>query len=192
MEVGLLLGQNANALLPTGGAGRDKVGNLRIRRTLLGKYGFLLEGWHADVWKTKQRRSRVQSIKAKVNKVIAAPEVLFPELADMPMETPRTCPNCVGCSQCQYELQDMTFKEKKELDALRSAVILDSDNNVCRASYPEIDPELPYKDNKWQAVAMSTSLEKQLRRSGMLSVYNGVPGSGQPEVYRTCYSETNL
>ena len=49
VEVGLLLGQNVNALLPTGGAGRDKVGNLRVRRTLLGKHGFVLDGWHPDV-----------------------------------------------------------------------------------------------------------------------------------------------
>ena len=66
----------------------------------------------------------------------------------------------------------MTFKEKKELDALRSAVVLDVNKNVCRATYPEIDPELSYKDNKWQAVTMSTSMEKQLQKSGMLSVYN--------------------
>ena len=58
----------------------------------------------------------------------------------------------------------MTFKEKKELDALRSAVILDASNNFCRATYQEIDLELPYKDNKWQAVAMFTSVEKQLRK----------------------------
>ena len=43
---------------------------------------------------------------------------------------------------------------------------------MCRATYPEINPELPYKDNKWQAVAMSTSMEKQLWKAGMLSVYN--------------------
>ena len=73
--------------------------------------------------------------------MIATPDVLFPDLADMPMEIPRTC-------QCQYELRHMTFKEKKELDALRSAVILNASKNVCRAAYPEIDPELSYKDNK--------------------------------------------
>ena len=90
----------------------------------------------------------------------------------MPMEIPRTRLNCKGCRQCQYEVCDMTFREKKELDALRSAVFLDVHNNVCRASYPEIDPDLEFKDNKWQAVAMSKSTEKHLNKTGMMEVYN--------------------
>ena len=65
MEVGILLGQNANALLPTGGTGRYKVGNLRIRRSLLGKQGYLLEGWHAGLRRAKKSCFRVQSLKAK-------------------------------------------------------------------------------------------------------------------------------
>ena len=67
----------------------------------------------------------------------------------------------------------MLFKEKKELGTLPSAVFLDVGSNVCRASYPEIDPNLCYKDNKWQAVAMSTSMEKHLKKAGMMNVYNG-------------------
>ena len=58
----------------------------------------------------------------------------------------------------------MSYKEKKELDALRSAVFLDVTNNVCRASYPEIDPSLCYRNNKWKAVAMSSPIENILRR----------------------------
>ena len=46
MEVGILLGQNANVLLPTGGTGEYKVDGLRIRRTVLGEYGYVLDGYH--------------------------------------------------------------------------------------------------------------------------------------------------
>ena len=66
----------------------------------------------------------------------------------------------------------MTYKEKKELNALRSVVVLDPDLNVYRASYPEIDPDIPCSDNQWQAVAMSRSMEKQLIKSKLLPVYN--------------------
>ena len=66
----------------------------------------------------------------------------------------------------------MTFKKKKELDTLHSAMFLDV-HNVCRASYPEINPDLGFKDNKWQVVAMSTSMEKHLKKAGMMEVYNG-------------------
>ena len=52
-------------------------------------------------------------------------------------------------------------------------MFLDVQNNVCRASYPEINPELGFKNNKWQAVAMSTSMEKHLKKAGMAEVYNG-------------------
>ena len=93
------------------------------------------------------------------------------------MEISQTCPNCKGCCQCQYEVCDMTFREKKELDALRSAVFLDITNNVYRASYPEIDPDLEFKDNKWQAVAMSKSMEKHLKKTGMMESAQSVTSS---------------
>ena len=66
----------------------------------------------------------------------------------------------------------MTFQEKKELDALRSSVFLDVQNNLCQASYPEINLELGFKNKKWQAVAMGTSMEKNLNKAGMMEVYN--------------------
>ena len=39
MEVGVLLGQYANCLLPTGGSGPHKVEGLRVQCTVLGKLG---------------------------------------------------------------------------------------------------------------------------------------------------------
>ena len=50
MEVGVLLGQNANPLLPTGGSGPYKVEGLRIRRTVLGEFGYVLDGYHPHIW----------------------------------------------------------------------------------------------------------------------------------------------
>ena len=55
MEVGLLLGQNANILLPTGGDGEHGVNNLRVRRTLLGETGYVLEGHHPNIWKSDKK-----------------------------------------------------------------------------------------------------------------------------------------
>ena len=42
----------------------------------------------------------------------------------------------------------MTYREKKELEALRKSVQLDPLNDVVHASYLEINPELEYKNNK--------------------------------------------
>ena len=51
MEVGILLGQNANILLPTGGMGEYKVNGLRMGRTILGKNGYVLDGYHPEIWR---------------------------------------------------------------------------------------------------------------------------------------------
>ena len=45
-------------------------------------------------------------------------------------------------------------------------------NDVVHASYPEINPELEYKNNKWQAAAMGVSLEKTLNKAGIMETYN--------------------
>ena len=49
IEVGILLGQNANALLPTGGTGEHQIDHLRVWRTILGEHGYILEGFHSDI-----------------------------------------------------------------------------------------------------------------------------------------------
>ena len=82
----------------------------------------------------------------------------------------------------------MMVREKKELDALRSAIFLDVQNNMCQASYPEIDHCLRFKDNKWQAVAMSTSMEKHLKKAGMTEVYNS---EFKDLIDRACLSPRN-
>ena len=66
----------------------------------------------------------------------------------------------------------MTYCEKKELEALRKSVQRDPLNDVVYASYPEINPELEYKNNKWQAAAMGVSLEKTLNKAGIMETYN--------------------
>ena len=49
-DIGMLLGQNANALLPIGGAGEYQVEGLRVRRTVLGEYSYVLDGYHPYIW----------------------------------------------------------------------------------------------------------------------------------------------
>ena len=49
MEVGILLGQNANVLLSTGGTGEYKVDGLRIQHMVLGENGYVLDGYHPKI-----------------------------------------------------------------------------------------------------------------------------------------------
>ena len=49
-DIGMLLGQNANALLPIGGVGKYQIEGLRVRQTVLGDYGYVLDGYHPCIW----------------------------------------------------------------------------------------------------------------------------------------------
>ena len=147
MEVGLLLGQNANILLPTGGDGDQRVDNLRVSRTLLGETGYVLTGYHPNIWKS-DKKVKLQVLQKVAKKEAHLSEAFSPDLSDMPLEIPQSCLNCKDCRQCQYKVCDMTYHKKKELEALRMSVQVGSLNNVVHASYPDINSELEYKNNK--------------------------------------------
>ena len=66
----------------------------------------------------------------------------------------------------------MKYHEKKELEALRKSVFLDFRNNEVCASYPEKNPELGFRNNKWQAAAIGLSLGKTLNKAGIMKTYN--------------------
>ena len=171
MEVGLLVGQNVNILLPTRGDRDQRVNDLRVWRTLLGETGYVLEGHHPNIWKS-DKKARLQVLQKVAKKDTHFSEALFPDLSDMPLEIPHSCPNCKDCRQCQYKVCNMTYHEKKELEALKKSVDLDPLNDVIHASYPEINPELEFKNNKWQVTAMGLSLEKTLNKAGIMETYN--------------------
>ena len=50
VPIGMLLGQNANALLPVRGLGEHRVEGLRIWQTILGEFGYVLDGFHPHIW----------------------------------------------------------------------------------------------------------------------------------------------
>ena len=93
MEVGLLLGQNANILLPTGATGEHRVDNLRVQRTLLGETGYVLESHHPKIWES-DKKAKLQVLQKVTKSEASLSEAVFPDLSDMPLEIPCSCPNC--------------------------------------------------------------------------------------------------
>ena len=175
LEIGLLLGQNAAELLPAGGDGVNRVDNLRLMTTPLGK-GWVLGGWHPQVQPNLKHRTHTNFARANlaIARLRSTPvEELFPDLADLPLQLPRSCARCTNCKQCRYEVQEVCLKEKRELDLLKGAVRLDTEKGHCVASYPALNPDLSFTDNQWQAIAMARSLEKQLSKHQIMDQYNG-------------------
>ena len=70
VEVGLLIGQNATALLSTGGAGWNAVDNLRGRRTLLGEFGYVLEDSHPSLRFPGSSKVRNNSVRFSQSRIL--------------------------------------------------------------------------------------------------------------------------
>ena len=103
--------------------------------------GYVLEGHHPNIWKS-DKKARLQVLQKVAKKDTHLSEAFFPDLSDMPLKIPCSCPNCKDCRQCQYEVCNMTYCKKKELEALIKLVQLNPLNDMVHASYPEINPEL--------------------------------------------------
>ena len=74
----MLLGQNANALLPTGGSGPHKVEGLRVRCTVLGKFGYVWDGHHPLIWTHNAailEGSNTKASQDEVVEVIVKPDI---------------------------------------------------------------------------------------------------------------------
>ena len=70
IEVGLLIGQNAMALLPTRGDGWNVVDNLRVKRTLLGEFGYILEGSQPSLGFPGSSKVRSNSVRFSHSRIL--------------------------------------------------------------------------------------------------------------------------
>ena len=81
-DVGILIGQNAAALLPIGGDGKDLVGNLRLLKIPFGK-GFTVGGFHPEVKAQSSSKANLYR-RAQINYTsTSAPKRNRPNPADL-------------------------------------------------------------------------------------------------------------
>ena len=178
-EVGMLIGQNHVALLPTGGEGVNCCGNLRVMNTKFGS-GVVLGGSHPSftaegVHYTEEARKICYARRVRgrqMNFLRKEPYPAFLEAEELATEIPRRCDRCAGCTKCSYESQELNKKEQEELRLLRENIFHDVDNKCVRVSYPIIGDITKLKDNRYQVVKMASGLEKRLVKSDQLSSYN--------------------
>ena len=78
---------------------------------------------------------------------------------------PETSSNCKKCTKCTFAGRSITQKERIQLEYIERGISHDKENNVFRIKYPFLeDPREALTDNRRQALAYATSLEKKLTK----------------------------
>merc|ERR1711954_474048 len=123
-EVGMLLGQDCGSLLPTGGEGRNSVGDLKIMTVKFGT-GYVLSGKASAKPRVKESFSPEASAVANAllvtdNKAIhvnflSCREPNFLECEEMAVPAPRKCLWCTRCQTCNFQRIEMSRKEEAEM-----------------------------------------------------------------------------
>ena len=137
MEVGLLLGQNATGLLPTGGGGRDCLDNLRVRQTILGEHGWVLEGRHPSI-SFSYSKLKTNSLRVSLNKIsVTIPTDLPRSRMKMMPADPPTHPEKKG-DHIQLYLQSLLMHNLPETTIPPNSLI----GRVVEAAVRMIKPPL--------------------------------------------------
>ena len=153
MEVGVLLGQNANSLLPTGGSGPHKVEGLRVRRTVLGKFGYIWDGYHPYIWTPDATNSADLERKApedEFTETTHEPLIQFCHIKFInklncscsPLSVPRECAPCTSAIKLadSPHLQSLrhTITRTSKLEKARGimARILRASAAITKAKHP--------------------------------------------------------
>ena len=169
--VDILMGNNFLGEHPSGGEGRDAVGDLRAYQSQYGD-GWVIDGTHPAIKSVASKISDPAIHLARINKLEVAPELLpsFWEGECLGVPPPKRCGRCLRCTQCTDQGLIHSRQEQEELDMLRQGVQL-MDGRI-HVSYPfRRDPHsLP--NNRAAVVKMAEKMEKRLIKSGFHETYN--------------------
>ena len=189
-RVGLLLGMDCADLMPIGGDPQigGRVGNLVLMRTVLGGPGYVLGGSHPEIKATDcHHEPIVNSYKqAKmcdilknltvntVNMFQSYGEELIKD--DLGIQPPAQCGSCRSCTRCQNQDVELSKQDREVMNK-----VWDSLEVVDSPAGPQVHMSYPLNanydllvNNKMQAIARETSIERQLIKNGRLEEYNAV------------------
>ena len=166
----ILLGNNFLGLHPSGGQGRDAVGDLRAYQSDFGD-GWVLAGTHPDLKPGRCSLTSSAYNLARVFKCEIVPELLpsFWEGECMGVLPPKRCGRCLRCTECTDPALIRSRKDQEELDILEKSVKLV--NGKLHVSYPfKRDPHI-LPNNRSTVVKMAESQERRLLKSGHFDFY---------------------
>ena len=181
-EVGLLIGQDNVALLPTGGAGENQNEHLRVMDCKFGS-GYVLGGYHESIHGVEMELSEEAKMFSTIkfamggkilNAVCNTKPITFMEAEELGTVPPRRCDRCIRCPNCSQEKMENTRKEEEEKTMLEKSMIHDEENKRVIVSYPIIGDITKMKDNRYQVIGMGKSGERKRKRQGQDEAYNEV------------------
>ena len=201
-KIDILVGLNYNSLHPTGGRGRNCKENLKVMKTMFGSTGYIIGGSHSHLKEHTPSQFSAGAAEIRVARLAIVPEITVdkidekvhkefnditiaklkvePELTpefweadSLGVEPPRRCSKCRQCAEkgkCSEKHILHTLEEEKEKIAIEENIDI-SDGKVF-VKYPfKKDPScLPY--NRSSAMKVAQSLEKNLKKDGLLPAYN--------------------
>ena len=198
-RIDLLIGLNFNQLFPTGGEGKDSVGNMKVLKTKFGETGWILGGTH-PLLKSHCPRYSVAAREIRVAKVEISPSltvspvdaqvkqrfheivsarvvteknIKFWESDQLGVEPPRRCQRCRQCGksgECSDRHILYTMKEEEELRILDENVCL-ADGKV-KVKYPLLKDPSCFRNNREDVVRIAEHIWKQLKCQGHLETYH--------------------
>jgi hypothetical protein len=85
---------------------------------------------------------------------------------------PRRCTSCIGCKECTFRSDSLTFKENQEYQVILGGLKLDVNKRKWTASYPFCIPATELMDNYNQVYSHTLRQEKRLTKQGRTEEFN--------------------
>ena len=187
-RVSILLGMDCADIMPVGGdpqcGGRQ--GNLVCLKTILGGEGFILGGSHPLITSTdadfeplvnayKQARMTEAPGSMTINNLHmmqAYGEELIQD--NLGIQPPPQCHDCRSCIKCHKTDVDLSKQDREVLARVQDSLRVEETEAgpQVHMSYPLNSNYDMLINNKYQAIARETSVERQLIRKGRLEEYN--------------------
>ena len=170
-QVNILIGNNFLSLHPSGGQGRNSVGNLRVCQSAFGN-GWVVSGAHPLLDASHPNLTAQAISLVRVNRVDIIPVLpeTFWQAESMGVKPPKRCGRCLQCSSCSDPGLIFSRQEQEDLDALKSGVKLVNGEVQVKYQFKKDPRSLP--NNRYAAVKIADKLEKRLQASGHLDYYN--------------------
>ena len=187
-EVELLIGADQIRFMPSGGKGKNIVGNLCVYDIPLPPYVVLM-GSHPKIsfWNPTLTQAAMQmrtaNIYSSVPDRLALPGPVCLNNLSVPADfweaellgynTPKKCNKCRNCTACHITEEGTTVKAQLELQAMKDGITYDEPNKQYFVKYPIVGDITAFKDNRKQAEVRADSLKKSLTKRGLLDAYQG-------------------